>query len=84
MNQTKIGSLIEVCINTLIGFFVSFLTWPIAAELTGIDYTHGQHWSVTAIFTVVSVARGYVVRRWFNARLHNASVSIAKRLSNEP
>ena len=77
MNQTKLGSFIESLINTLIGFFVSFLAWPVAAWLTGIEYSSGQHWAVVWFFTIISVARGYVVRRWFNARLHKASCDIA-------
>lgn len=84
MNQSKLESLIEAIVNTLIGFVVSFFTWPMAAFITGIVYSHGQHWAVTGIFTIVSVARGYVVRRWFNARLHDASVRIARKISHEP
>ena len=30
-----------------------------------------------AIFTVASVARGYAVRRWFNARIHRAATLLA-------
>lgn len=77
MNQSKLGSLIEAIINTAIGFIVSFVAWPVAAWITGISYTTGQHWAVVAFFTVVSVARSYVIRRWFNARLHNAAMKMA-------
>ncbi|MCP4700495.1 MAG: hypothetical protein GY862_27135 [Gammaproteobacteria bacterium] len=80
MNQTRLGSLIEAIINTLIGFVVSFIAWPIAAALTGIDYSTGQHWAVVAFFTVISAMRGYVVRRWFNARLHRISLGLAKAI----
>lgn len=77
MNQSKLGSLIEAVINTAIGFVVSFAAWPVAAWMTGISYTAGQHWAVVAFFTVVSVARSYVIRRWFNARLHAAAMKLA-------
>jgi hypothetical protein len=43
-------------------------------------YSAGQHLGITLVFTVISVARGYVVRRWFNAGLHLAAVRLAKRL----
>ena len=56
---------------------MSFIAWPVAAWITDIKYNNGQHWAVVAIFTVVSVARSYVVRRWFNARLHSAALKIA-------
>ena len=77
MNQSRIESLIESAINTAIGFIVSFAAWPIAAWMTGIEYSNGQHWAVVAFFTVVSVARSYVIRRWFNARLHAAAMKLA-------
>ena len=80
MNQTRLGSLIEAAFNTLIGFIVSFIAWPIAAAVFGIEYTQGQHWGVVAFFTIISVARGYIVRRWFNARLHKASLELAKMI----
>lgn len=80
MEQSRLGSLIEACINTLIGFLVSFIVWPIAAILTGIEYGHGQHVGVVTIFTAVSVARSYVVRRWFNARLQRAARAISARV----
>ena len=36
------------------------------------------------IVSFVSVLRGYAVRRFFNARLHSASLVIAGKISNEP
>ena len=82
MEQSKLGSLIETIINTLIGFALSFIAWPIAAWWFAIDYNHSQHFGVVLFFTVISVARGYVVRRWFNAKLRAASLRIAESLSN--
>lgn len=46
-----------------------------------IHYSAGQHVGITVFFTIISVARGYVVRRWFNARLHNAAVRLARKLN---
>ncbi|WP_445363153.1 hypothetical protein ACJJIQ_04970 [Microbulbifer sp. ANSA003] len=80
MEQSKLGSLIETCINTVIGFLVTFIAWPLAALLTGIEYNYGQQFGVVAFFTVISVARGYVVRRWFNARLKEAATRLAQSL----
>lgn len=81
MQQTRLVSLIETLLNTAIGFAVSFVGWPIAAAITGIEYGHGQHVAVVAFFTVLSVVRGYVIRRFFNAGLHMAAVRIAKRVA---
>ena len=78
--QTKLTSLIETLLNTLIGFIVSFAGWPVAAAMTGVAYSSGQHTGIVAFFTVLSVARGYVIRRFFNAGLHLVAVRIAKSL----
>lgn len=64
--QTKRESIIEAVVNTLIGFLVSYAAWPLIAWKCGIEYNAIQHWEMTFWFTVLSVARGYVVRRWFN------------------
>jgi hypothetical protein len=34
------------------------------------------------IYTVISVARSYVIRRWFNARLHRIVENIAHKLES--
>lgn len=82
MEQSRLGSLIEAAINTVIGFLVSFMAWPLGAWLCGLpDYSGGQHAGIVGFFTVLSVARSYVVRRWFNARLKVAASKLAERLA---
>lgn len=80
MNQTRLVSLIETLVNTAIGFVVSYLAWPPIAAMTGLEYTGGQHAAVTLAFTVLSVARGYVIRRFFNTYLHRLAVWVASIL----
>ncbi len=63
--------------NTFIGFIVSYAAWPPAAAMFDMPYSHGQHFGIVLFFTVLSVVRGYVLRRWFNARLHKAVVALA-------
>lgn len=82
MNQTRIQSLIETVINTAIGFVVSYLAWPVAAAMFDMNYSAGQHVGITVFFTTISVARGYVIRRWFNARLHRTAGRLANRLKS--
>nr|MCP5019839.1 hypothetical protein [Ketobacter sp.] len=79
MQQTRLVSLIETLMNTAVGFLISFAAWPIAALVTGIQYGAGQHVAIVAFFTVLSVARGYVIRRWFNNGMHVAAVKLAKK-----
>lgn len=64
--QKKKHSFIETCINTGIGYFVALATQIIAFPWFGIEVTHTQQLAIGLIFTVVSVVRGYFVRRLFN------------------
>lgn len=84
MDQSRLVSLIEVCFNTAIGFLVAYIAWPPAAAMFGLPYTHGQHFGIVAFFTVISVARGYVIRRWFNNGMHLAAVRLAKKILGNP
>jgi len=82
VEQTRLVSLVEALFNTFIGFLVSFLSWPIAASLTGVVYTTDQHFWLVSFFTVISVLRGYVIRRWFNNGLHLAALRVAKEIKS--
>lgn len=80
MEQTRLVSLIETLVNTGVGLVVSFVAWPLIAAAAELHYTNGQHAGVTAAFTVLSVARGYVIRRFFNGGLHRLAVRLARWL----
>lgn len=64
--QTKKNSFIEACVNTLIGFIItmacSFFIYP----LCGVTASVGSMGGVTACFTLISIARQYIIRRFFN------------------
>ena len=64
--QKKKASLIEALINTAIGYFVALATQVVIFPWFGIDVTLGQQVTIGVIFTVVSIVRGYFVRRMFN------------------
>ena len=64
--QSKKHSLIESITNTLIGFIVSLLVQLIIYPILNIDVKLHQNIIITSIFTVVSILRGYVIRRIFN------------------
>jgi hypothetical protein len=80
VTQTKLESLIEVSINIAIGFLVSYLAWPLCAYINNLDYDNVTQLNIVIFFTVLSVIRSYLIRRWFNARIHLVVVSIARRL----
>lgn len=81
MNQTRIGSLIEACINVLIGFGINFCANMLILPLIGFHITTSQNLFIGVLYTIISVARSYVIRRWFNARLHHAAHTLAGRVA---
>ena len=63
--QSKRLSMIETATSTAIGFVVAFATTQLVLPLYGHQVTYGENWQITSIFTVVSLVRGYYVRRLF-------------------
>ena len=80
MNQTRLGSFIEACINVAIGFAINFCANLIILPMIGFHISVSQNLFIGVLYTIISVARSYVVRRWFNARLHAAAQSLAGRV----
>jgi low affinity Fe/Cu permease len=74
MGQTKLVSLIEQLLNVASGFVLSVLVWQVVGPLFGYEVTLTANLGITSIFTAVSVVRGYIWRRFFNANLHEAVV----------
>lgn len=66
MRQTKLESLIEAFTNTVIGFFITMTIYPVVNWVCGIEMSMAQASLSTAIFTLVSILRGYIIRRFFN------------------
>jgi len=77
VNQTKLGSLIEAVINVLIGFLINMGANFLILPLIGFHITLQQNLFIGVLYTIISVARSYVIRRWFNARLHAAAMRMA-------
>jgi hypothetical protein len=75
--QSKLESFVETCINTTIGYVVALLSQLLVFPLVGIDVPFSTNLEIGAWFTVISVARGYIIRRWFNARLKSVAHKIA-------
>lgn len=83
MNQTRVGSLIEAAMNTIIGFFVSLIAMPFILPVFDIHPSASTNLGIVSIFTVISVARGYVVRRFFNAWLRRTANRLGYRLTGK-
>lgn len=64
--QSKSQSLVETCSNVGIGFVVSYLLWLFLLPLLfDIETSAGQGLGVTLVYTVASILRGFLVRRFF-------------------
>lgn len=81
MNQTRLGSFIEAWINVLIGFGINFVANLLILPLVGFHISISQNLFIGVLYTFVSVARSYVIRRWFNARLHAAAQTLAGKVA---
>jgi len=64
--QKKKHSLIEAIAGTVIGLLTSFAIQLVIYPLLNIPVTIGQNVIITSVFFVVSICRGYLVRRFFN------------------
>lgn len=84
MKQTKLVSLIEVCANVATGFVVAMLVWMfvIPAFWPRMEGPANEAFLITAIFTVASITRGYLWRRFFNAGFHSAVVNWVGRMTS--
>lgn len=75
MKQTKLESGFESFVNIGSGFFVSLMVWMfIVAPGINAGYFHPgptqDSLIITGIFTVTSLIRSYLWRRFFNAGIH--------------
>lgn len=77
--QTRKGSFIEACINVLIGFWINFFANLLILPLISFNITVGQNIFIGILYTIISIARSYAIRRWFNYYI----VKAAERLAHE-
>jgi len=74
--QSKLSSFYEAMLNTIIGYVISFIAQLIVYPMYGHSFTFGQNIQIGLIFMALSLARSYVLRRFFNAYI----VKAARRL----
>lgn len=65
--QSRIGSIIESIANIAIGFGVALASQILIFPLYGAHLSLRDNLWITLWFTLISLARGYVLRRVFNA-----------------
>ena len=71
MMQTKYQSLIESFTNILIGYLTALLSQVLIFPLFDIYVTFQDNLLIGLYFTIISLIRSYLVRRYFNKRVDN-------------
>ena len=69
MMQTKYQSLIESLTNILIGYLTALLSQLLIFPLFNIYVTFQDNLLIGLYFTIISLIRSYLVRRYFNKRI---------------
>lgn len=78
MQQTRLESLIESIINIAIGYFVALASQLLIFPMFDVHLPLTDNLLIGAWFTGISLVRSYVIRRWFNARLHVVARMLAR------
>lgn len=79
--QTRLESFIEAWINIAIGFVINFVgNWFILPLVGFHTLTVKDNLIIGGLFTIVSVARQYAIRRWAQQHLRRAKVVAATYL----
>lgn len=66
--QSKLQSLIESVINILIGYFVALLSQLLIFPMFDINVPIKDNLLIGLYFTIISLIRSYLVRRYFNKK----------------
>ena len=77
MSQSKTGSLIESLVNIAIGFSINFVANMLILPLFGYHLSAVTNLQLGVIYTGISIARSYCIRRWFNKRIHRFAEKVA-------
>lgn len=68
MSQTKTQSVIESVTNVAIGYFVALVSQLLVFPMFNIHVSFSDNIGISIWFTVISLIRSYIVRRWFAKR----------------
>ncbi|MFC4623807.1 hypothetical protein ACFO1V_00925 [Daeguia caeni] len=67
MKQSRTMSLVESLANVAVGYGIAVVTQMLVFPLFGLSTTLADNMAMGAIFTVVSIARSFTLRRVFEA-----------------
>lgn len=66
MAQSKKASLTEAVVNVSVGYGIAVTAQVLIFPLFGVHLPLGQNMAIAGVFTVISIARSYCLRRIFN------------------
>lgn len=78
MYQSRRSSAIEIALNMAIGYCIAVVSQIFIFPRFGIEVGPGENFQIAMWFTAISFVRSYVIRRWFNERLHRAAERLAE------
>lgn len=80
--QSRLESFIEAWINVFIGFWINFIGNMLILPYFGFTtLTLGANFLIGLAFTVISVSRSYIIRRWAQVHLSRIVKAIAGRIT---
>jgi len=71
MKQSRLMSLIEAIANVAVGYGVAVVAQILIFPIFGLHTTLVQNLKMGAVFTIVSIARSFALRRLFEAMRGN-------------
>ena len=66
--QTKKQSFLESLTNVFIGYIISLISLFLIFPILGIESSPGKNVLITFYFTLISIVRSYILRRYFNKK----------------
>ncbi|MEF9600894.1 hypothetical protein O4J55_00695 [Paracoccus sp. PXZ] len=67
MKQSRLMSLVESLANVIAGYGIAVVTQALIFPWFGLHVTLAQNMAMGGIFTVISIARSFALRRMFEA-----------------
>lgn len=85
MKQSRTMSLVESLTNVAVGYGIAVIAQILVFPLFGLSTTLANNIAMGAIFTVVSIARSFTLRRVFEAiRMRSANEATAAPSGRRP
>ena len=69
MRQSKKDSLKESTVNIAVGYVVALISQLTVFPFFGINIPLSDNLWIGAWFTLISIIRSYIIRRWFNNKV---------------